>query len=149
MYKKNIIVTTFLVLIASSGSFYGGMTYEKSSLASQGMFRDRTDNKFQGQGGQRRGPGGMGPNGANGGSGDFVAGDILSKDDKSITIKTRDGSSKTIYFSDMTMVGKAVNGTSADLTPGQQIMVNGKNNPDGSLSAQNIQIRPDNHPENN
>jgi hypothetical protein len=142
MRGKNITAVAVLALLVGTGAFYGGTIYEKSSLTSQGLLRDRTNGQFQGQGGQRRGPGGMGPGGVNGGAGDFTAGDITAKDDKSITLKTRDGSSKIIYFSDSTSVGKAVSGGLTDLATGEQVTVSGKNNPDGSLSAQNIQIRP-------
>jgi hypothetical protein len=33
-------------------------------------------------------------------------------------------------------------GSISDLNMGQKVMVNGKTNPDGSIAAQNIQIRP-------
>ncbi|MFH0930184.1 MAG: DUF5666 domain-containing protein [Candidatus Moraniibacteriota bacterium] len=145
--KKILIIAIVAVIIIGGGAFYGGTVYEKGSLAKQNLLRGANG---EGADGQHRGPGqgggqGMGMNrggGQNGSQGDFINGDIMSKDDKSITVKTRDGGSKIVYFSDSTTIGKAVSGTSSDLATGQQVMVSGKSSPDGSLSAQNIQIRP-------
>jgi hypothetical protein len=54
----------------------------------------------------------------------------------------QDGSSKIVYFSDSTMIGKSTQGAASDLNTGEQVMANGTSNPDGSITAQNIQIRP-------
>jgi len=148
MSHKNQLITGIIItaIIIGGAGFYGGMQYEKSSLSKQGMLRDRNnqfgnngtgqDRQFAGMRKPGGGPGGTGPNG------DFTTGEITGKDDKSITIKTRDGGSKIIFFSDSTTIGKAEQGSVADLNNGEQVVVNGKSNPDGSLSAQNIQIRP-------
>ncbi|MCX6743902.1 MAG: DUF5666 domain-containing protein [Candidatus Parcubacteria bacterium] len=130
--KKTFPIIIIAVLIVGAGAFYGGMVYGKSSKPVSGA-------------GQRFGQGGGNFSGqrANGGNGDsMINGTILAKDDKSITVKLRDNGSRIIFFSDSTSVGKFVSGASADLTVGENVMVNGKANTDGSVSASNIQIRP-------
>ena len=74
--------------------------------------------------------------------GGFVTGEIIAKDTQSITVKLRDGSSKIIFFTTDTPVLKSVTGATNDLSLGQQIMVTGKTNTDGSITTDSIQIRP-------
>lgn len=76
------------------------------------------------------------------GDGSFTVGQIIAKDDKSITIKSNDGSSKIVFFSDSTTIGKTTQGSATDLNNEENVMVNGQANPDGSITAQSIQIRP-------
>lgn len=71
----------------------------------------------------------------------FVNGEIIAKDDKSITLKLRDGGSKIVFFSDSTEITKTAKGLVDDLRTGQQIVVNGNQNPDGSVTAETIQLR--------
>lgn len=143
--KKHIISMIAIIIVVAGGAFYGGMRYDASKNAAQLAARGGQGGGFgggrgmagQGQGGAQRGGG---P--ANGGAGDFSGGQVTAKDDTSITIKTRNGGSQIIFFSPSTTIDKSVAGTGTDLSVGQQITANGKSSPDGTLAAQNIQIRP-------
>ncbi|NTU66908.1 MAG: hypothetical protein HGB08_03220 [Candidatus Moranbacteria bacterium] len=146
MKNKQVIISAIIVIVVGAGMFYGGTRYEKSKSPAAGLMKS---GNFA-QGGARGGQGqaqqqgqaqGAVRNGNRQGGG-FLGGSILSKDDKSITIKLQDGSTKVIYFSDSTSVGKTDPGTASDLAAGQQVMVSGSESQDGSVTAQNIQIRP-------
>ena len=149
--QKNIIIIVAGVIIVG-GSFYGGMRYAQGKTpmggagrAGMGNFANLSPEERQariqqfgaagaggGRGGARGGPGGGG----------FNMGEILSKDDKSITIKLADGGSKIIFLSASTTVTKSMSGSVQDLTVGTQVNAAGTPNSDGSLTAQSVQIRP-------
>ncbi|EKD42866.1 MAG: hypothetical protein ACD_72C00549G0001 [uncultured bacterium] len=67
----------------------------------------------------------------------------MAKDDKSVTVKMRDGGSKIIFFTSSTSVQKSATGTLEDLKVGDNISASGPANPDGSINAASIQLRPD------
>ncbi len=129
---NNKYIGGFIValLIVGGGSFYGGMQYGKNSVPPN---QSRGGQQFGG--GARRGMGGRA-------GGQFISGEILNKDDKSVTIKLQDGGSKIVFLSSSTTIGKATNGSLSDLTTGAFISVGGSQNNDGSVTAQTIQIRP-------
>jgi hypothetical protein len=133
MNKKFIVIVIVIVLVVAGGAFYGGMAFAKSQNKA-GNFRNFA-------GAPRTGVTGANVRGGANGAG-ATNGEILSLDDKSVTIKMRDGGSKIIFFSAATKVSKTVDGNSADLAVGQTLMVTGSANSDGSISADNIQIRP-------
>lgn len=144
--KKTILAVIITAVIVGAGAFYGGMKYDKSknsaSNLSAAAFANLSPQERQARL-QQMGANGQGieqrSNRTNGG---FVSGQIIAKDDKSITIKMQDGSSKIVFFSDSTSVMKSDSGNAADLANGQQVTITGTANQDGSVTAQNIQIRP-------
>ena len=69
-------------------------------------------------------------------------GEISAQDEKTITVKLQDGSSKIILLSDKTSINKASVGLISDLTVGEKVAVFGTSNADGSVTAQNIQLNP-------
>ena len=130
--KKTILITTIIIilLIVAGCAFCGGMLYQKSQV--KGFV---TEDRFP-----QMGQNGIGA-GRNTGAG-FVTGEIISKDDNSITLKNRDGGSKIVFFSESTEISKFTSGTKEDLITGQAVTITGKTNSDGSLTAEIIQIRP-------
>ncbi len=144
MNNKYVAIVVVALIVVGGGSFYGGMQYDKSVTAqarasARGQFGGGAGGNGQGgQGGQQR----SGMIGGRGQGGGFVIGEVLSKDDKSLTVKTPDGGSTIIYFSSSMNVRKADIGSLSDLVVGQQVMINGKNSPDGSILADTISITP-------
>lgn len=129
--KKYIWIGVVAVVVIA-GAFVGGMQYGKHG-AKAPLAGDMR--QFGGQGGPT---GAMG----RGNQGSMVTGDIISKDATSITVQTRDGSSKIVFLSNTTEISKFVSGAAADLVIGKTITVTGKANSDGSVAAQTIQLRP-------
>lgn len=130
--KKVPIVTIILVLLIGIGGFFAGTKYQQSK---QPTFSRQFGN---GQG-------------ARNGQGQFqgsrqafrpVNGEIISSDDKSITVKLQDGSSKIVILSDKTEINKADQAKKEDLKVGEKVAVFGQENSDGSVTAQNIQLNP-------
>ncbi|MFA6215626.1 MAG: DUF5666 domain-containing protein [Patescibacteria group bacterium] len=145
MKNQNLIIGLIIAfLVVMAGSFYGGMIYGKNQAGNGfgGQFQNLTPEQRQARmQGLQQGNSAMARRG-NGQGGGFAAGEIINKDDKSITIKLPAGGSKIILFSDSTSVGKFENGAAADLAIGQTVTASGTTNSDGSVTATQIQIRP-------
>ena len=140
--KKIIFVVVGIIILA--GVFYGGMVYGKSQSLTQHA------NGFGLNMQNRTGQFGMSARGNRMGGG-FVGGEIISKDDKSITVKIMSNDpngtntttgSKIIFFDTSTTVSKTATGSLTDLAVGTQVSVQGTTNSDGSVTAKTIQIRP-------
>lgn len=126
--RLSIIIVSLVVVIGLS--FYGGMSYATSKNSKQ------VPGNFNRVGMNIR------PQGSRQADGSFINGEIISQDDKSITIKLRDGGSKIVLLSASTTVSRLATSTIADLASGINVMINGTSNSDGSLSAQSIQLSP-------
>lgn len=131
MNKKIIIVGAIVIGTA----FYGGVMYGKSMNPSRVQF---ANGQFSGNQNGARTTGIR--NGVNDG---FTAGEIISKDATSVTIKMQDGSTKIALVATSTQVMKTSSGTLSDLTVGTNITITGTSNSDGSVTAQSVQIRPE------
>jgi len=132
---KKIIPIVIILILVASGAFYGGMKYGQNKNSSN---LSQTGRNFVQSG---RGMNGGFRNGTST-SANFASGDIISKDNNSITVKLQNGGSKIIFYSSATEIEKFASGTTADLEVGKTVIANGTANSDGSITAQSIQIRP-------
>ncbi|HBR81160.1 MAG: hypothetical protein UX09_C0063G0005 [Candidatus Uhrbacteria bacterium GW2011_GWE2_45_35] len=141
--NKSLVITlaTIIVVTVAGGSFFTGTKYEQSKNTSDFAGR-RAD--FMGSGAFTQPDGTIGFSGAGQvRGGQMVTGKILSVDENSITVEKFDSGSQTIYFSDTTTISKSTEGTTSDLTVGQEILAIGQSSSDGLVTAENIQIRPE------
>ena len=130
---KNPYVMSLIVAIVVGGlAFFGGIKYQQSRPTFGGRQIAGANGGNRGFAGQRGVNGGLRP----------VMGEILSQDDRSITVKMQDGSSKIVILSTTTKISKTADTTKDDLKTGQQVAVFGIENSDGSVTAQNVQLNP-------
>lgn len=123
---KNNIFSYILIGVISLGvGFYGGNLYQKSQQQQRFSQSIR-----QGQNQGRFNTGGTRP----------ISGQIIKKDSDSITVKTQNGSSKIVFLTEKTNIGKTSKATVDDLKENENVFVVGVQNQDGSITAQNIQI---------
>jgi hypothetical protein len=138
MNKKIVIPFALTTIALCSLSFYAGMQFaggQNTDKRAQfaGQFGDMPNGAKTGTNVQRMRGGGMG----------MVSGEILSKDEKSITVKDRTGGSKIVFLGASTEVMKSAVGTLDDLAIGTDVITNGTPNADGSITATTVQIRPE------
>lgn len=131
MVKSFALVGIVLVAVGAV-AFFGGVKYQGSKTS-----------QFPGFAG---GPEGQGWRGQRSGSGRQafapVAGEIISQDADSITVKLQDGSSKIVLLSGSTTINKTDKASKLDLRKGEKVRVIGTENSDNSVTAQNIQLNP-------
>lgn len=140
--KKSLPIFIVIAIIIAAGSFFGGIAYGKSSQkkAEASQFANfRGGQTPTGNGAQR----GVGQGTTRGG---LTNGSIISSDDKSITVKLADGGSKIVFFATSTAIMKSTTGAISDLKVGDNVMITGSANADGSLTATSIQLRPTSTP---
>src|SRR3989344_3165715 len=156
--NKLIAIVIAVAVVVGGGAFFGGMKYaESKSLrgrVSQADFQnlqnlspEERQQRLQELGANAGAGFRGGAGGGQRGGGGLTAGEIIAKDDKSITVKLSDGGSKIVFLSDSTEITKSAAGALSDLEIGKNISVNGAANLDGSVTAQTIQLRPFNRSE--
>lgn len=136
--RNNLIFAVIITLVlAGGGGFYGGMKYQQSKSPQFPSFMKGADGTAR-MG--RTGQGGVGAGGAMRGN-SFTNGQILSIEGKTLTVKTQDGSSKIVFFTDTTQIQKTDAAKAGDLANEKYVVISGTSNTDGSITATSIQLR--------
>lgn len=130
--NKEYIIFAIVLIVAIGGSFFGGMKYQESKTGAR--FGQMQFGQMQNG---QKGTAGIPMTRQKGG---LIGGEILSMDEKSITLKDRSGGSRIVFFSGSTQYLKSVSGTVQDIGVGSNITVTGDQNSDGSVTAKIIQI---------
>jgi hypothetical protein len=125
--KNGKIIAVVLAVVALGVGFFGGMQYQKSKTPAV--------------------PQGFIARGGNGGGERIaqfrpVTGQIISQDSSSITVKLQDGSSKIVLLPSTVVVSETTASSVSGLKVGDNVRVLGTTNPDGSVSATDVQINP-------
>ena len=149
MIKKVLFIfgAVLLAAVIAGGSFYGGMAYQRSQVNNirDQFLRERGLEGDPSQAGGGPVTGGSGANGdlTNRPAGDFPGGGITGQV-KSITGNTLSLSTPqdvtTVTLLGETAIEMASAGTTADIQPGQQVMVTGTRDNDGNITAVRVYI---------
>lgn len=131
--NKNILITIFITLtVSASLGFFLGTKYQQSKTPE--FFRNMPSDFRQTRG--------QFPPRADRENINTVRGEIIGRDDTTVTVKLPDDSSKIIILTDSTKINKSETGSAEDLSEGAQVTISGQANSDGSLTAQNILVNP-------
>jgi hypothetical protein len=126
--QKTIIAAVLAAVLAGALGFFGGVTYQKTQVPS-----------FGGR------PGAAGFSRTGGGARDFAAnvatGTVIAQDASSITVKSADGGSKTVFLSDQTEISKQQVLKPTDIKVGDQVGAFGQA-ATGGINATVLQIIP-------
>jgi hypothetical protein len=137
--KKQILIFSAILIIASAGSFYAGTKIKTSDTEQRGQ--SFNNNMFNDS--EQRGD--MTPRNNTGNSGTFTglkntSGEIITKEDGSLVLKEENGGSKIVILSGETKINKIVEITTNEIKENDVITVMGSENQDGSITAQSIQL---------
>lgn len=125
---KKILIVIIALIAVGGGAFYYGMKYRESKIPQKPQIFGANASSSRNQTGKQQMAG-------------SVSGEIIAKDDKSVTINLRAGGSRIVFFADSTEIVKSASGTQNDLEIGKSVVINGKANQDGSITAESIQLR--------
>ena len=129
-------VVILVVAVVCGGVGYKVGSFGKPFGSAQGMLRTRGGGMMQGQG-----PSAGSEQARQAGQGRrHTEGEILSIDDKGVTVKLADGSSKIVLFSDSTTYALSSAVDKSKVVVGQKVDIVGDPNTDGSVSASEVRI---------
>lgn len=135
--KNNIGIIILVAIIAGGSGFFVGMKYQERQIPKIGQFRmeNTNSNRTRGmmpRGGENRITNGFQP----------VNGEITAVDKNTLTVKLPDGSSKIVILPDSLKINKMTEVARDELITGLKITAFGKTNPDGSVTAESVQLNP-------
>jgi hypothetical protein len=148
MKKIVVVIGVLLVIVAvGGGSFWAGMKIGENRLTQDPA---RLMEMMAGQGGQFRGTGGQGgqstemvgtpPSGAEAQRfGGGVMGTIKAVEGDTLVVTTEEGEIR-VQTTDTTLIEKSMAVDVGDLEVGEQVVVSGSRNDDGSITARSIRI---------
>lgn len=144
MKNNQMVIGSIALAIVTGGvGFWGGTMYSKSRvglnfqnrIGGRQMMQDQNMGKsFTGNKAPANGQGSMG-RGA-------TTGEVTAKDDKSITIKMNDGSSRIVILSDKTVYRISDSSSLDKIVVGTKVAAFGEAGSDGSVTATSIEINP-------
>ena len=142
---NHVAIMAVVILVIAVVS--GGVGYKIGDKMSQAKRMTQFASMRQ-QGGQGSGQGlrdgsGQGKTGGGQMQGQgrrHTEGEILSVDDKGVTVKLADGTSKVVLFSDKTTYALSSTADKSKVVVGQKVDIVGDPNTDGSVSASEIRI---------
>ncbi len=129
-----IFLAVTVVFTVGALCFYGGIKYDQSKSPSE---MEKNGN-FDASGFQTGASFGM--DGTSQNNLEIANGEITAIDNNSITIKTQNGGTKIISYSELTEITKTETASTDDFKIGETISVSGASSEDGSINAETIQI---------
>ncbi len=135
------IVAGVAVVVAAGAGFLGGMQYQKTKVVAN--FRGNfAQGQMNGINGQTRATGTRTGSGMQQGMRGMIVGEVTAKDDKSLTVKLTDGSSKIVVLSGSTTYALSSEASLDKIAVGSKISAFGTSNSDGSTTATSVEINP-------
>ena len=135
MKKWQIAVVVAALIAVGVGALFGGRAWGASGSSATAN-ADQAAPQFMRDGTGPSGMPGGGPRNADG----MVSGSIIAADASSITVETSDGSTKIILVSGSTSISLTTEGSLSDLVTGEDVVVSGTANSDGTVTAASIRL---------
>ena len=127
--KNSKLITSIILSVVISGTLFYYIGIKSASPTTSGVSGNL--GRYYQAGGNKNG----------GSSGNSLVGSVIDKNSQSITVQSRDGSSKIVLVSGATRISKSVSGNLNDLSNRENVIIIGQTNSDGSITAESIQIR--------
>jgi hypothetical protein len=142
--KWQIAMVVVAVLAVGVGALFGGRAWgatasPEDTSQSQAAAQGWPDGNFPGMRDDGStpsgGPGGFVRNGEN-----MVSGNIIAVDDSGITVQTNDGSTKIVLVAGSTSITVTEEVGRSDLVEGEDVVVIGTTNSDGTVTAASVRL---------